>query len=397
MKMASGPKRFGVKSPPTNRSKNPLKFGSREKSTGSNSRRVLRNFFSFGGAINIFGDKRNPYYIWAPRWIDVSAGVRCIHYLCHSLNVLGYSAYLVFFEKSEKVPRVNPRLRTPILTQEIVDAHRDDGMTPIIVYPEDVIGNPLNGSFVVRFLWNFVGALGGPQEFDEDEFMLAFSEVIAADYASRTDIRPRVLFVPPIDPTEITPNFEKKPFQLIYAGKYRSFVGKPHKVGGLPSVEIFRSGPRMQSREQVKKLLSDASVLYSFENSSIVTEAILSGTPAGFIPNKFLGKVIAQKELGMGGTFVGDSPDAIELARQSLQDGIDAYHRTVEGFERNLRDFAEETQFLASSMGANTHIQVPEIHGSVTTNRVKLAGKLLLHKGPIVLAREIFRFLRSRR
>ena len=311
--------------------------------------------------------------------------------------MLGKNAYLVFSEPPGNAPRINPRLRTPVLTQEIADAHHADGLTPIILYPEDVIGNPLGGSFVVRFLWNYAGVLGGPESFEEDEFMIAFSESISEDYAKKTGSKPRVLFVPPIDPSEFVPNFEKKPFQLVYAGKYRSFVGKPRRVGNLPSIEIFRMGPKMQSREQVKRLLAEASVLYSFENSSIVTEAILSGTPAGFIPNQFLGEVIAKTELGMFGTFIGDDAAEVERARETVGLGIEAYQRAVMGFENELKEFVEETQFLSRSIGAGPVIRVPQPKGSITDNRVRLAFKILVHKGPIVLTREIIRFFRSRR
>ena len=346
---------------------------------------------------NIFGTDDHPYYVWAPRWIESSAGIRCVHYLCHSLNAFGAKAFIVFAEpRLRGEPRVNPDLMTPELSTELIDAHLSSGKVPIAIYPEDVIGNPLGAPIVVRILWNFAGALGGPSSFDVDEIMVAFSETIAKDYEARGHAKPHVLFVPPVDPEEFPSTSEKEAFQVVYAGKYRSFVGRPPTVGTLPTVEIFRDGPKKQPRDLVKKLLADASVVYSFENSSIVTEAILSGTPAGFVPNQFMGEIIAKEELGMGGTFIGDDPLAVTSARATLSEGRASYLRAVERFPSELEFFYSMTQRVASTLGFSGPITLPSIGSPVTRNRILLGLRLLKTKGLRAFIVEVDRFLRSR-
>jgi len=346
----------------------------------------------------IYGSEKYPYYIYVPRWISSSAGIKALHYFCHSLNEQGYPAYLILTEGIHGgEPRVNARLRTPILTNEIAESHFCAGLTPVVVYSETIPGNPLNATAVVRYLMNYAGALGGEKSFGENELVIAFSEKIAKHYAKENNVEaPPVLFLPPIDPREIKRNDVKEEFQVVYAGKYRSFIGKPPGVGRLKSVEIFRDGPKMQSRKQVLDLLRRASVVYSFENSSIVTEAILSGTPVYFVPNKFLGEIIASEELGTGGVALADSKIEIERARSTISLGIKAYFRSIERYEVNLKEFISNSQHYASTEGYVNRIQVPDLQYLVNAHRISLARQILKHQGIKTLFRVTYHFVMRR-
>jgi hypothetical protein len=240
---------------------------------------------------------------------------------------------------------------------------------------------------------NYVGALGGSKSFDENEYILAFSKKIAEEYTSTNKTEePMVLFLPPIDPREFTKQTEKKPYQVVYAGKYRSFIGKPPKVGTLPTVEIFRDGPRMQTRKQVKEILRNATVVYSFENSSIVTESILSGTPARFVPNVFLGEIIAEVELGFGGIVLGDSEGEFEAAQKSIDAGISQYYDSADTYLIQLEKFISFTQERAAFEGFQHPITVP-IHGSLfSQHRLGLARQILKHQGLSALVRVTYHF-----
>lgn len=346
---------------------------------------------------SVYGALTSPYLVWAPNWVESSAGIRAIHLLCHSLNMQGSKAFLVLFDPQKKsAPSTNPALMTPVITREQLSSFTSLGIKPIAVYPEDVIGNPLNAPVVVRVLWNYSGALGGPIEFKKSESIWAFSENIAQDYKSKTGVEPGVLFLPPVDPREFQVVTDKEPYQVIYAGKYRSFVGEPFNVGTLPSIEIFRSGKKKQSRAEVKRLISRATVLYSFENSSIVTEAILSGTPAGFIPNEFLGKIIAAKELGDAGSFFGDSPESIAAARLGLTQARNTYLESVSSFKSALQIFVRTTQKLAETSKSNSLTVIPRRRSRFTKNRVFLAFEIVRTKGLIIFLKELRRFINSK-
>jgi hypothetical protein len=345
----------------------------------------------------IFGDRTAPYYIWAPRWVESSAGIRALHYLCHSINSNGGQAYLVMTEPRHLgEPRIASHLFTPELTQDVVDAHYLGGQAPIGVFSETVIGNPLGTPVVVRLLMNYSGVLGGPESFDTDEKIYAFSKKIADDYEAKGNVRPEVLFIPPVDPREFQFNLDKKPYQVVYAGKYRHFIGAPPKVGDLPTVEIFRDGPKRQPRDLVKRIISEASVVYSFENSSIVTESILSGTPAGFIESPFLGDVIAEAELGWDGSFVGTDARDIERARLSVRAGADAYIKMASSFAKNLIEFQAKTHLLSTTAAYENKVVLPQVHGIVTRSRVAIAFEILRRYGFLVLVKEMWKFIKSR-
>jgi len=347
---------------------------------------------------NLYGHGQNPYYIYTPRWIESSAGIKALHYLCHSLNRSGQIAYLVLSEPMfNNLPRVSPNLLTPILTQEIADSHFHEKLTPVVIYSETIPGNPIGASFAVRYLMNFVGALSGPEIFDEQDFLLSFSRMIAEDTKSKIGVDvDQVLFLPPIDPREFISNPNKKDFQIVYAGKYRSFIGSPRKVGSLRSIEIFRDGPRMQNREMVKKLLSDASVVFAFENSSIATEAILSGTPVCFIKTKLTEKIIAKYELGNFGIALGEEPDSIEEARITIPRAIESYFGSIQTFQLQLEKFIETTQRIAGETGYAVPVQVPSFDSFVTTHRISLASQILRKRGIRALARVVYHFAMRR-
>jgi hypothetical protein len=346
----------------------------------------------------LYGQETHPYFIYAPRWISSSAGIRALHYLCHSLNQLGQKAYLVMTEVAHHgEPRISPILNTPILSQEMSEAYFRAGINPIVIYAETIPGNPLGSTCVIRYLLNYAGVLGGDEDFPDNEIIIAFSKKIAEHYSRISNSeKPPVLFLPPIDPRDFTKNLEKKPYQVVYAGKYRSFVGKPPKVGTLPTVEIFRDGPRMQSRKQVLEILRNATIVYSFENSSIVTEAILSGTPAAFVPNKFLGDIIAEFELGNDGIVAGESNSDLENAQNSIDAGIAKYYESIETYMSDLEKFVDFTQERASFEGFQYPVTVP-VHGLVfSKTRLELAKQIFRQQGITKLARISLEFILRR-
>ena len=349
---------------------------------------------------SIYGEVTHPYYIYTPRWINSSAGIKALHFLCHSLNQKGQKAFLVFSEPEFLgQPRVNPALHTPILDFETARAHFNAGINPVVLYSETVPGNPLGGTAVVRYLMNFPGALGGPKSFLESEMLVAFSGTISK-YAAKENGEEEypVLFIPPIDPRDFEFTSEKEKYQIVYAGKYRSFIGRPPKIGDLKSCEIFRDGPRMQSREKVINLVKRADVVYSFENSSIVTEAILSGTPACFVQNNFLGEVIAKDELGDYGMAKTPSRADIEEARKTVRLGRDTYFQRISDFSDSLNKFIQETQFFAFSNGYQEMIQLPSFNKEVviTKHRKALAFQILRNNGISGLIRVTYRFVMRR-
>ncbi len=345
----------------------------------------------------IYGSNKTPFYVYTPRWVDSSAGIKVLHYLCHSINTAGGMAFIVLSEGGHLGhPRINPALDTPILSEEVAQSHFESGITPVTIYSETVPGNPLDAPFVMRYLLNFTGALGGQSNFESDEFIVAFSQSIADHYCELTDVITPVLFLPPVDPREVIPTTHKIQQQAVYAGKYRSFVGTPPSIGSLPSVEIFRDGPKMQSRTEVLKILGESSRVYLFENSSIATEAILSGTPVHFVPNQFLGSVIAETELGNYGVALSDCNEDFQTAFETLSKAEDVYNDAVTEFPGKLKEILEAATVSSRNITYLQRINVPKHKHVVNSHRLNLAMQILRFQGFTVLARVMYHFVLRR-
>jgi hypothetical protein len=319
------------------------------------------------------------FYIYTPSWRENAAGIRVLHYLCDSLNKAGYSAYLVLHNPFESNIQTNPLLTTPVLSQDLADLHFRNGRVPTVIYSETIPGNPLRASRVVRYLLNYPGALGGSTKFSPNELLVSYTKAIK-EFSSQESL---LLFLPAIKRDELPKVKEKDPnLRLIYAGKYRAFVGPPPRVIEFPVTEIYRDGPLRQSRTEVLDLLSQASVLYLWENSSIATEAILLDTPCVFIENEFLGRIIAETELGLDGITFSNTEEGLKEARESLPLAKLRYLEAEKEFWNSLNNFIKEhDSHFNKHFRSAKRIRVPKSKHLVNKHRIALFFGLLRNLG----------------
>jgi hypothetical protein len=312
----------------------------------------------------------NIFYIYTPSWRENAAGIRVLHYLCDSLNTIGCSAYLVLHNPYESTNRTNQDLNTPVLDQELADTHFKNGKVPTVIYSETIPGNPLGASQVVRYLLNYIGALGGPSAFSENELLVSYTKSIQ----EATNRKSLVLFLPAVKRGELPQVALKNPIlNLMYAGKYRAFVGKPPELPNMELKEIYRDGPMKQSRKEVLSLLAEANSVYLWENSTIATEAILLDTPCIFMENDFLGAVIAKYELGFEGTTFSNTEEGIASARNSLEIGKQRYIIAEEKFWDQLHSFVQvHNQYFIESPGHLQRIRIPNSKHVVNRHRLRL-------------------------
>lgn len=221
----------------------------------------------------------NPYYILAPCYLHTSAGVRSLHYLCHALNEFGCEAYLA------PVSPLNPALRTPCLTPEILKNHYISGRTPIALYPETISGNPFQTPHVARWLLNRAGHLGGPAAFPSSEALFYF-----AKWVLDSSTEAHHLTVPTTDLRLF--NNDDNPFDTqrsgacYYANKY---LHKGHRIPAdiaNQATSLCLDIPR--SPEEIAAILRRSTVLYCFEETALITEALLCGCPVLLVPSEYI-------------------------------------------------------------------------------------------------------------
>ncbi|POA99849.1 hypothetical protein C2134_04570 [Chromobacterium sinusclupearum] len=295
-----------------------------------------------------YNEKHRPYYICAPGFTRVSNGVRAMHLLCHYLNKLGEEAYVFS-------PETDPKLRTPYLTQDIVDRHKATQRSPIVVYPEVVHGNPLNAAAVVRYILNHPGLLGGPKDYPESD-MLVFWHQDYVDSAKYPD--PSFIFIPSID-TGIFNNDDnahdrKRDKVLVYPGRYKQ-AQQDYPELFRDSIVITYDWP--QSHEELAALLRQGKVLYTFANSAIISEALLCGCPVVIKETVYSRKPEERAGVALGlalpgATFV-DTPEGIAAAHSKTVDYQQVYHQYQLELLEQLEGFIEQSQLLPNGMASD--------------------------------------------
>lgn len=256
----------------------------------------------------LFSKRPQPYYIYAPNYRRSSAGIRVLHMLCDALNRSGHEAYV-----AARV--LNPNLITPYLSGEVMALHRSQGLEPIVVYPEIVDGNPLGAGVVVRYLLNQPGHLGGSGIYDEDDLLFAYSRGLLQPGMPEDN----VLHLPPIDLSIFCPPVS--PAKRI-PGKVCYYQGRAAQAKIDPELlppdatEITTEFP--DSWEGLADLFQQCEYFYLAERSGLAAEAALCGCISIVLPGKFAPGQLSEFENKNYGTAWGNTPEAIERARQTL-------------------------------------------------------------------------------
>ena len=336
----------------------------------------------------------DPVYVYCPPWRHDSAGIRVLHQLCDLLNRAGAPSWLVISNPAYGT-FTNPQLMTPVLSQELADDHEAAGLKPIVVYSETVPGNPLGARRIVRYVLNFPGLLGGALSFSEGEFLLAYSVRIAEALGGCS-----TLFIPAADLEELdtfTAGSRQSMTPLVYAAKYRAFLGEPDFTGIPDAMEIHRGGTAGQARRQVLEELRAAPVLYCFENSTIATESILLGTPVVFVRSQFLWAVIADNELGEFGWCWSDDVSGLRRAQESLPLARARYLEVIDSLPARVAEFVVALGGVPEMPRGGRRIRVPKKAAFVSRHRVALGVQALTHLGPKASWRIARDFARRRR
>ncbi len=291
-------------------------------------------------------DLPNPYYICVPSYSGTSAGIKVLHLLCHHLNLKGYPAFLA---NEESNYATNPELITPIADKNTVILHKQNNKTPIVLYPDITKGNPLNSKCTARYLLHYAGLLGGDSScsFEKEDLIFTYTKQIGQEMGIK---EPNVLFMPICNTDIFYPPKNQLPRKgsCFYASKYRMFSGEELSEITKDSVEITRGLPDSQTTAEVAELLRRSECFYSYEDTSLITEAILCGCPVILIKSKFFNNdPLAKYELGTEGCSFSTDPESIKNAQDSIPIAQQKFFSAVDKFWSQLDDFIRLTQELS--------------------------------------------------
>lgn len=341
--------------------------------------------------------RRHPYYIVTPRYVRTSAGIKVLHLLCHALNRAGERAYLITHPYCLPQYATHPELITPLLTKATVEHDFATGLAPIVVYPETVHGNPFKAPFVVRYVLNFPGLLGGDSQYREDEFCIAYSENLARSIPSSR----LTLFVPASDPRTFSPVPEQeRRGTCFYAGKYKSHHGGALFDITRDSTEITRDFPDSPTQPQIADLFRRSELFYCYENTALAIEALLCGCPVVFLPNPYFDRVIAAEEHGWDGIAWGVDPDEIARAKRTVHLARDNFLRHFDVFHDALGEFVALTQSEADGRQYETAVAVPYLRNVnvilKTGGVLEIVGSIYREKGFVQMAKLLIGRLKRR-
>jgi len=234
-------------------------------------------------------------------------------------------------------------LLTPLLTKTILERHLSNGAYPITLYNETIPGNPFHSPCAARFYGNFPGLLGGGAV-SSDELNFGYSKVLAEAIGSPDN----VLFIPTVDTSIFFPSNsgEERKGTCFYAGKFKEIhYGKTFDITN-DSIEITRE-THIWSPQMIARTFRASELFYVYENTLLVTEAIICGCPAVVLPNPYMTESIAKVELGEYGLAWGTSPSQIQFAKDTVHKGWQMYNQSLSLFPRHLASLIEKTQAYA--------------------------------------------------
>ncbi len=289
-----------------------------------------------------------PYYIVAPRYVATSAGVRVLHTLCHMLNAHGQQAFVVTFPDFGNAAWVSPDLNTPVLDMATARAHAAAGRKPIVVYPETVRRPFFKGGLMVRYALNLPGLLGGPARLDDAPLCLSYGARMLPYLPADSD----VLYIPVCDPEVFTPPpaAQKRHGFLAYAGKYVAYHQQtiPEAIRAKSTL-ITRDLPDSHTQAEMVALMQGAEALYVFENTSLISEALLCGCPVICVKNPYFDMVLAEAEHGNAGITWTDTPAALAEATARVGQFRADYRAAQARSHTALAQFIARSQSMADS------------------------------------------------
>lgn len=271
------------------------------------------------------------YIVYAPSFIEASAGIRALYLLADQLNKRGHKTYITGSHKEA------PHLDAPLIPMFLAQVYaKIFGFTA--VYPETVTGNPIGARRVARWVLNKPGLIGGERVYDPKELVFSYSAVYSPYIEN------------PILGTLYLPTIRKETFnsdgvdpktprtlECFYVGKSTYKEGYFDREN---TVEITKTSP---SSKDLGNLFRASKVLYCFDNSSIIPfEAGLCGCPTVLIPDGTHTRADFETlELGMSGIAWGI--EELPRAQSTVHLVGEAYRKAEIDFDRQLDQFIRIT------------------------------------------------------
>jgi hypothetical protein len=219
--------------------------------------------------------KNTRFIIVAPPYNETSAGVKVLHFLCHSLNQAGVNSSILFLDVRDRSynsfmsttdkSAFHESYNTPV----IINLEDIDFANDIVVYPDIIRGNPLNSKKVVRYMLNKNGLItGDPIIYGSNDFIISYQKIFEPNAHFN-------LYLVDFDFT-LVPNRDSilnlnKNISLTYVGKGGKY-GDTIRIGGTISLDWKKS------HEEYILMLENAKYLFTWDQmTGVLFDAVIYG------------------------------------------------------------------------------------------------------------------------
>lgn len=284
------------------------------------------------------------YIVQAPSFYEASGGRIFLHELVHALNMRGEDAKLVPMDpvikmsKRKRLKRLltggepfktNPELNTPVGTKA------DVGPNTVVMYPEIVLGNPLNARFVARWLLYQPGG-NHPYEFTENEMYFRVDEF--ADDPELTGGAPD-LFMWKVNRTYRNENRPDRKGACFMVRKGTHVPRHPItedaiKVDGL-------------THEELNEIFNQCDTFYSYDDATMYSQyAAVAGCLSVVLPSGDASRdaMLENHMMGRYGIAYGLEPEKLEHARATQHKVIDLLNEREAAGQRTVDNFIRITK-----------------------------------------------------
>ena len=217
---------------------------------------------------------KKKYIIATPSFTYNSGGIIVLHKLAHLINEFGYDAYLYHYKIDKKSYfETNQDYNTPIIPKNF---YCEDDY--IVIYPEIVIGNPLNAKNVVRWHLNRPGEVGGDGNYGKNDLVYDFSSIHFTKKYTKQN--PRILSVHEMNFNLFYDKGKKRKGScfLIHKGDRSKINLKLHSIED----EIIDTKPSAD----LANLLNEKEYFYSYDSATFVSRiAAMCGAKSVIIPD----------------------------------------------------------------------------------------------------------------
>lgn len=277
--------------------------------------------------------EKQPYYIVAPDYDDDMGPIRQLHGLCHALNSRGFEAY-VFGTKKTDGHRWTPQLS---LEQRV--AHYKAGKKPLWIHP---VGDPRIRQQAIRTL-AYSSELIQPGPLNDS---LGFVEWGRTQEPSAWRLPLALPWIDGAGDCAPPESGHHRSRQLVFARRYLKAGGKLRPAHqSLDNLALIGQGETDPGASR-RAALTEADVLYCYENSVLATEARLCGCTVVYVPNDHTLRDAPVSAWDRLATAWDDAPQALAQARSELAE----FQQGLVGHARSNEALLE--QFIAASQRA---------------------------------------------